>query len=202
MLDASIKRAYQDASSHVLSIPDESQKETVKQRASAKIKEAIERGLGEGTYDDWHQALCKELVNEYKNIPTAQNRSFTYGIAQKWVNMTMKYLCVIRTVFGLYGRSCEAEWEILVTHEKSLHVPFDSFILEAISDLEINLPKKDGTFGKFSAETKPWSKYGTYKEYKDLQDKLEGKWDESPLDWEGEAWIRVSERRKKSKAKA
>ena len=202
LLEVAIKRAYQDASSHVLSISNKEEKETAKKAASDRIGRAIQEGLNGMTYDAWHEGLCTELVTKiYSKVNQDPDRSFTYGIAQKWVNMTMKYLCVIKNIFEEYGKPNIVKWDILDAHEKELHIPFDSFILEAASDIDVPLPRKDGTLGKYSANTKPWSKFNTYEEYNALQSNLKDALDEPPLEWEGPAWIRISERRKTPKTK-
>lgn len=52
-------------------------------------------------YDTWHHALCDELIGYYGST----GFEFNLGHAQKWVNMTMKYIYIhgaldITPVFG------------------------------------------------------------------------------------------------------
>ena len=56
LLEGAIDRAYRDACSHVLSVPDE-KKEDVRKEAAGLIEEALERvPVGEG-YDEWQQGI-------------------------------------------------------------------------------------------------------------------------------------------------
>lgn len=190
LVTAAIDRAYRDASSHVLSSSD---KGTAKENASNQISDAIKEGLSGKTYDKWHKELCVELVETYSKVTADEDRPFTYGIAQKWVNMTMKYLCVIKSIFEACGQSGEASWEILDKSEAELHIPVDRLILKTASDMGIKLPKKD------DGTPKPWSKYETYEEYGALQEALKGKLNgKSPLDWEGPIWIELSKKTKRN----
>lgn len=48
-------------------------------------------------FDEWHKNLCEDLVDDYENafknaFSEKCTNIFTYGNAQKWVNMTLKYL--------------------------------------------------------------------------------------------------------------
>ena len=118
----------------------------------------------------------------------------TYGQAQKWLNMMLKY--------------------VLMTAEDSalknyLHIPVDSYIMQAVGSDNPKLkhclklecvPKKDGTVGKYSeSASKPWSKW-TYEEYIAFQncirEAISASDYTSPIEWENEAWIEVAEYRK------
>ncbi|MEI3122628.1 MAG: hypothetical protein V8S81_02275 [Oscillospiraceae bacterium] len=61
-----------------------------------------------------------------------KSNSFTYGHAQKWVNMTLKYLWLLDRLP-----------EILTA--KSLHMPIDSFILEKLQKENVDEIRRDGT---------------------------------------------------------
>lgn len=62
VLCAAIDRAYRDASSHVLSVKDESVKREKKVAAAKEIRERL-RELAENPkpYDEWHKKLCGKL---------------------------------------------------------------------------------------------------------------------------------------------
>lgn len=150
------------------------------------VKDSDEK---QNAFDREHKRICEEIINTYSEIS-----EFTYGQAQKWLNMMLKY--------------------VLMTAEDSalknyLHIPVDSYIMQAVGSDDTKLkhclklecvPKKDGTVGKYSeSASKPWSKWN-YEEYIDFQNCIRKAISESdyssPIEWENAAWIEVAEYRK------
>ena len=145
----------------------------------------------EDSYDDIHKKVCTfiiEKVNSYKDDFMADN--FTYGQAQKWLNMTIKYMYLM----GFW----KDEFKNI---EKALHIPVDSYIIQAVwgnDDIKLPLIKdkllKNGTRGAYSDEKiKKWSKWRRY-EYRRFQNTLkkylaENLPDKTPLEWEAEVWM-------------
>ena len=75
-------------------------------------------------FDEWHDSLCKRIISTYG----ARQVCFHYGQAQKWINMTMKYFCVLNL--------SEAN---RIVH--LMHLPIDSNVFERADDLlSINYP--------------------------------------------------------------
>lgn len=188
-----VDRAYRDAASHVLSLTDEAKMADngPKQRAKTEIIDALGK-LPSGNpsgYDDFHTKLCERLCarfSEDNGIYKGNDRQFTYGIAQKWVNMTMKYFYVLRPVFSEFapeGEDCDfcktygAQVNALANQ---LHVPLDGYILKAAK--RIDCSDLGSSWSKITDVTK-------YKEYQDDLRKFTQKDWETPLDWEGPAWI-------------
>lgn len=210
IISAAINRAYRDAASHVLSLKDDSKKDTEKGKklfaeASELIKKFIEEVLTNGTqneidYDNKHSILCTDLKILYDNC-TNSGYEFSYGIAQKWVNMTMKYLGVILTIFSEYNNTQDfvnTYKNSFQAIEHSLHVPIDGYILEYVSNKKysnvepINIAKKE------NKNNLAWSKYEEVN-YKTLQNEIKNKLKNEttfPLDWENEAWIKVAQNKK------
>ena len=120
-------------------------------------------------YDEFHLGLCGQIIEEYRKSGVAE---LTYGQAQKWVNMTMKYLCV------LSNGNFTGNYEWLGKFYPYLHVPIDSIILTKAQD------NKYLSCKSYSC----WSKLD-YKDYKEIQKilrkSINGK---SPMDWEFEVW--------------
>lgn len=222
ILEASIRKAYQDAASHVLKIKKEEDKKFCKKTATDAIRVAIEelkRGISDDYeynklqgYDAWHFRLCDDLCNIYKDCTFKEDSSFTYGIAQKWVNMTIKYL------YLMYGWKRESgdesfmnEYECMMSqNHKFFHVPLDSFMFKAIkvsSDKIIFKAENVKGLGidcqKYGL-TETWSKIADYKAYIDYQKairmhelfrrKCDGSLEYSPIDWENLAWIEQSKK--------
>lgn len=140
-------------------------------------------------FDKEHKRICEEICSKYSEIS-----EFTYGQAQKWLNMMLKYVLLIE------GDS---------TLKSYLHIPVDSYIMQAVGSdnpklkhcLKLEcIPQKNGTVGKYSeSSSKPWSKWD-YEEYIAFQNCIRKAISESsyssPIEWENEAWIEVAEYRK------
>jgi len=111
-------------------------------------------------YDDWHHALCDEMVTYYKTTGV----KFNIGQAQKWVNMAFKYLYIhggvdISGVFDF------------------LHIPLDIYVFSAVeAELLISRPCSF------------WSKITDYNVYIDYQKEVRKKIDIPPLRWEFRHW--------------
>lgn len=187
-----------------------------------EIKEYIAELLtatSRDAFDEKHDTICcaiidkataSGLLSEIKHRKSEHKRvasCFYYGQAQKWLNMTLKYMWLL----GLW----KEEFENVLPF---LHVPVDSFIIEAVwhegqpendkeqlinqkfDDWSIVLPcdKKDRR-GKYNQDKIiPWSKW-TYNEYykfqKDIRESplLDGMY---PIVWEGPAWSSIAEKRR------
>ena len=143
----------------------------------------------QNAFDCEHKRICEEIINTYSEIS-----ELTYGQAQKWLNMMLKY--VLMTAEDLALKSY-------------LHIPVDSYIMQAVGSDNPKLnyclklecvPQKNGTVGKYNESTsKPWSKWD-YEEYIAFQNCIRKAISESsyssPIEWENEAWIEVAEYRK------
>ena len=134
------------------------------------------------SFDFWHKKCCDEIIK----IATGQagllksNNSFTYGQAQKWVNMTLKYMDI--TGF----------WEDkLCQLREFLHLPVDSYIMKAASDIGVNLPRLSGEKGKYSESlTKKWSNWNDT-EYEQFVDELKIQVKDLS-EWEESKWIEIA----------
>ncbi len=129
-------------------------------------------------FDSWHKSVCQQIESTMNNKKLELlKEKFTIGQAQKWVNMTLKYLWLLDMLPE--GIS-----------ETDLHVPIDSFILKALEEKNISdISHKDGTY-KYNGET--WSRLGTYEKYKRLQEEIKKVADDNPIYWESKAWIEVA----------
>lgn len=146
--------------------------------------------------DAWHEELCNNIVNKYREVRDNEKAFFTYGNAQKWVNMTIKYLWVL----GMLPNSI---------NEKDLHIPVDSFIIDALyneKDDNIRFPeieskklKKGKDYKQPSSYFKPWSKWEKDEYYETFHDSIKGT--KYNLTWENNEWIKISEVRKRKDRK-
>ena len=165
-----------------------------------------------GRFNKWHEETCKDIRNKADKIVdgkiylfTKKNKkgedvkgkeAFFYGQAQKWLNMTLKNVLILSML--------NDELKLIDYPIKSivqyLHVPVDSLIMQgAAKELEIKVTSK------------PWSQW-TKCEYVAFQDNIRKKFPPEnrdleleikgipykyscPIEWEFDAWIRMSESR-------
>lgn len=155
----------------------------------SKLIESIESYPNHsGDFDAWHKSECTQIIDQM-NVPYNKKDflkvGFTYGQAQKWVNMTLKYLWLLDM---LPNGLSEAE----------LHVPVDSFILEALKETqqfntEGNRITGSGESYYYNGEA--WSAISDPENYKKLQDGIRDIAKERgffPIQWESSAWMNVA----------
>ena len=119
-LEIAIHRAYRDFCRTIRdkNNPEIKKLDETKKAAEEIIKKYINELLDcnvQINYDAWHEKLCRKIVDENK---------YTYGQAQKWVNMTMKYLVVL-------------DYKNVRDFIPQLHVPIDSDIINKLEVLGI-----------------------------------------------------------------
>lgn len=141
-------------------------------------------------FDDWHKAKCREIINFMNNSIDKSNtkilkKDFTIGQAQKWVNMTLKYLWLLNAL----PTGVKPEY---------LHVPIDSYIIEIAYD---NKNKFENALGLLEEKPKKsWSKLPEYKKYFKIQEAIRKAIKTNttnktiPIKWESLAWIEVAEK--------
>ena len=126
-------------------------------------------------FEIWHKEACGLIIEKYEKYRI----ELTYGQAQKWVNMTIKYL------YMLNEHTFDKVFDFL-------HIPVDNYIFKAVKEeLGIKNPKK------------PWSKLGEkkYFEYqKAIREELK-KMKYSPLLWEFKTWLKKAQEEKISDKK-
>lgn len=94
-------------------------------------------------YDEWHKELCEEIVGRYAKVCGDQ---FCIGQAQKWVNMTVKYLYLIDS-------GCVKPITTFA------HVPLDNYVFTAARE----------HLALSSDSLTPWSKINDYSVYLNYQ---------------------------------
>lgn len=156
-------------------------------------------------YQEWHWDLCKKLIENYKKVYYNNTPFFTYGNAQKWVNMTVKYICIIDSLEKIPELHDQID-----TNKDNYHIPIDSYIIDCLWKKEdVHLPlkggsKRDKTYKIPSEHVKSWSKWDMsdndtcQQDYSEIQIKIREyiSSDESILDWENEQWIEAAKNRK------
>jgi hypothetical protein len=116
-------------------------------------------------FDQWHQAACQQLIEAFRNTGY---QHFTVGHAQKWLNMTLKYMFVLGDRIAGYEhlfRYC--------------HVPIDQFVMSIA--VPLGLPKLPGTGA--------WSTLNDYGVYMQRQRWFRERFSKPPLVLEFELWL-------------
>lgn len=140
-------------------------------------------------FDEWHEVKCEEIINFMNNSIDKSNteilkEKFTVGQAQKWVNMTLKYLWLLDALPDNID-------------ENDLHIPIDSYIIEIAYD---NKNKFDNALGLEEKPKESWSKLSEYEDYFGIQKeireaiKTNATNETIPIKWESLAWIEVAEK--------
>ncbi|MCI5868791.1 MAG: hypothetical protein MR224_04690 [Dorea sp.] len=139
-----------------------------------EIPSFVEAGVeNQCDYDSWHYRICQEIRTYYREAGI----EFHYGQAQKWLNMTMKYLYVN----GGYTFNSLFQY---------LHVPIDNYVFSvAKKELGIKPP------------TTAWSRWDDYSNqymaYQlELRSKIRGY---SPLRWEFKFWMQEARQLEQNK---
>lgn len=164
--EAASNRAYLDMNRTIRYCGlDDSVRLELRQSVTTLLKGEIEHLSihSQEEYDAWHYQTSTKM----KEIYAKQGIAFTYGHAQKWINMMMKYLYVLgaRDFTELFGY---------------LHVPVDNYIFDAVKK-ELGI--------KRSKEC--WSSWDDYEgQYMDYQRKIREKVDVDPLRWEFKNWLK------------
>ena len=147
-------------------------------KSIARYKEVLTNGT---------KKTCGKIIGCYDKV-NGSKIIFTYGNAQKWLNMVLKYLWLL----GDLPNDIK---------EERLHAPIDSYILQKLWNL--NEEGVTCSADTFYYKGNSWSKISDYNDYFDLQKvirdmaKQGGK---TVIEQENEAWIEMAIERKRSLA--
>lgn len=122
-------------------------------------------------FTKWHYSVCSKIVEMYK----VAGIEFYVGQAQKWTNMTLKYLYVLVP-------------DVVEPFYAFLHIPLDNYIMD--------IAKKQYGIPLFSCA---WSRISEYQDYFDYEEMLMEVIDGLPLDWEFAKWVESTCRQKAKK---
>lgn len=117
-------------------------------------------------HDQWCESACERLR---LFAQSEQSISFHYGQAQKWLNMTLKYLAVLDhpKVKRVYGY---------------LHVPVDKYVYDQAANAGVKRPGWPHSWSKL-----PREKYLNYQ--RALRKMVASTHYSCPLDWEADVWV-------------
>jgi hypothetical protein len=115
-------------------------------------------------FDEWHKDSCVKLAAEYEERGYS---SLYVGQAQKWLNMTFKYIFV-------FGEERVPGYSHLYGF---CHVPLDNILLEAVEN------------HSFEPLLCAWSRLNDYEVYLNRQRWFRSNFPQAPLDVEFSLWM-------------
>ncbi len=153
-------------------------------------------------FDDWHSETCKELIDIYNK--NGLEGIFTYGNAQKWINMTLKYIYLLNGISENYAKSFWERTSKICRYSSSFHIPIDSYLIDELWDYpDVKLPFKDNVEKDRSYQyvvpskyIKGWSNWDE-NDYNDALDSWRKVIDKDSMVWESEHWINRAKERKR-----
>ncbi len=220
IIDAAIEKAYRDATNQgafntQLENDEKEVKDDCKKCAADVLKVLVDQCFDEKALEaNWHCNACKEICEIYAKKGISK---FTYGNAQKWVNMTLKNLYIIGSLHGLVDLKDSEKWEKLLEKASEFHAPVDNYILQAVWDDEKSTKtdsksttlkdreniklRRDGTTYRIvkEADEITWSQIPDEETYKSVKEAIDGCIKEDGkllLDRENEVWLRIAKARK------
>lgn len=136
-------------------------------------------GYSESSFDKWHKSTCtcvKEYAEEQveNDVSLFENNTFPYGLAQKWINMTLKYMLIM----GLWN-------EELNRKAQYFHAPIDSYIISKVKENWESQLKEFWT-------DRSWYELDDSDEYFKFQKLIRQNLNlqqKSPIEWEAYAWL-------------
>lgn len=160
LIELAMTKAYRDLMRTIRSFATNINNNRIKTNARICIKEYINEITTSNIdtqqqFDKLHKEVCYKLIERF------EDQFFTIGQAQKWINMTFKYLHLL-------------EYKDIENIYEFCHIPIDSYMLN-ITNYQMS---------------KPWSKLNDYEEYLQYQEWFRNKYnDEIPLDAEFHLWL-------------
>lgn len=169
------RRAYLDLNRTLHGIGTHPEADSLRERTYESLTEfvtALEDVNTAKEFDKRHHAWCAATLDRFNESPHPNRPEFTlhYGQAQKWLNMTLKYLAVLdhQPVAHVY---------------QFMHVPLDQIVYTQAQQIRVDRPK--GT---------RWSRLNG-DQYQVYQEKLKRQIASNfgnariPLDWEAQVWV-------------
>ena len=108
------------------------------------INEALSQEFNQITFDKWHRLKCNDIIAKFNEVI---NYSISYGQAQKWINMTIKYLLAIGPDY-IDG---------ITRNYHLFHIPLDNIIQDKL--VNYGIPRLEAR----------WSRINNYDDYLNYQ---------------------------------
>lgn len=163
LLEGCVDRAYRDFNRTLHGIRQTQSKACYQALKNKMISIAIEcltiEFASQQAFDSWHRDKCNDLKIVFKHTA---NHNLYIGQAQKWINMTLKYLLALGNRVNGADKNC-----------RYFHIPIDNIILGKLKLKGIQKFKQS------------WSRVDSYQEYLDFQTRVRQTYkDELPIEVE------------------
>ncbi|SRR6266567_1258710 len=164
-MEGCIDRAYRDFNRtlHGLGVMDN--KDELYENGKNKLRKCLSNlkekaeVVDQQIFDKWHKSTCDSLASVYTQHGY---HKFYVGQAQKWINMSLKY------IFAM-GEGRVPGYENIY---KFCHIPIDNILLQELEEYQA------------PTISCAWSRLDNYKEYFDFQLWIRKKFDSIPMDVE------------------
>ena len=163
-----IDRAYRDFNRTMRGFRQLEKKQEAHKQARTHVRQLLLdfptlQVTANAEYDRWHRQACASLAVVYKEYGY---EPFYVGQAQKWLNMSIKYIYTMGTKripgFDAFYPLC--------------HVPFDNILIERLHQYGFSLPSTR------------WSRIQDYEQYLSYQQWIRDRFRVPPLDVEFLLW--------------
>lgn len=162
-LENCIDRAYRDFNRTIHGFVNNKNKDNILKESKSYLKKALieirtnNLITSQVDFDTWHKSTCYKLLKIFDKY---EYPNFNIGQAQKWINMSLKYIF-------LYDESKIDGYDSIYQY---CHIPIDNIILNKLEYKNFNTA---------------WSRINDYNEYINFQRYIrEVVTDEIPLDFE------------------
>ena len=175
--DAVVRIAFTTLARTVRGIQKNPSRDLMKNEANTYLIERLKKlsVKSQPEFDVWHRKTSECLIEIFAKY----NQKFTFGQAQKWINMALKHLAL-------------ADSDVVKDYYTFCHVPIDSYIIKELkTDLvsrEMN--QIDTSFGQDPKKIATWSRIDDYDVYLRFQNDFRDNCGEIPLDYEFHLWQR------------
>jgi len=163
-LRSAIRSAYSDFKRTLRGFQRYADRSSIKPAADEVLYDAMSELLStrvssQDVFDAWHKTTCDNLRSAFGGF------NLYYGQAQKWINMSLKYLFVLeRARVAPYWQYC--------------HIPIDYRMLRRLERHAVP---------RFSSPA--WSKIDSYEEYMHFQSWFRAEFEGIPMDNEWRLWL-------------
>jgi len=171
LLEACINRAYLDFNRTMHGFGKFEKARQLKKEAVSSLQESFgnlkplssTNSITVEIFDNWHKETCEKIISLFDE----EGFHIYVGQAQKWVNMTLKYIFTVG----------EKRIDGFSSAYPFCHIPLDNILLEQLEKY------------KFPALKCAWSRLDNYDEYLQKQYWIRQKFTLAPMDVEFMLWL-------------
>lgn len=173
--DAVVKIAFTTLARTIRGIQKNPNRNLIKIEANQYLTERLKNmsPKNQTEFDIWHKETSDNLIALFDKY----DQKFTFGQAQKWINMALKHLAL-------------ADYSIVKNYYQFCHIPIDNYIIKGLKTNLVpeEMNQIDTNFGQNPNKNIAWSRIDNYEAYLTFQNAFRTKCGEIPLDYEFHLW--------------